>query len=133
MSSDVMEKSLLDFLRTIVDVAHPAVARSFQWPRPHRRANDARHFFIKHLMYFISGCLAAGLTLLLTDQLFFSPRRLVTITLYIAPFAVACLGQEIARYRMKSDSSACPRNYLSQSLWYSSGFASIKFFYFSAL
>ncbi|ONN64305.1 hypothetical protein [Herbaspirillum sp. VT-16-41] len=128
-----MEKSLLDFFRTIVDVAHSAVARSSQWPRRHRRPNDAGHFFVKPLMYFITGSLAAGLTLLLTDQLFFSPRRFVTIIFYLAPFAVACLVQEIAHYRMKTDSSACPRTYLSQSLWYSSGFASIKFFYFSAL
>ncbi len=90
--------------------------------------NDAEHFLMKYLMWFIGGCLASVLSLFLANQLFISPPEFLTITFFLAPFAVAFLVQEISRHCMSTDFYACPRSYFSQALWYSLGFASIQFF-----
>jgi len=126
-----MEKRLLGFLRAIGDVAYLAATRSFQWPRRQRRPNDAGHFLTKYLMCFIGGCLASCLMLFLAKQRFIPPQKLLTIAFFLAPFLAACLFQEIGRYCRRIDASPCPRDYSLQVLWYCSGFALIKFFYFS--
>lgn len=126
-----MEKRLLDFLRTIGDVAYLVAARSFPWPRRYRRLNDAGHSLTKYLMCFIGGCLASCLLLFLAKQLFIPPQKFLTIAFFLAPLSTACLLQEIGHHCMRIDASTCPRDYSLQVLWYCAGFALIKFFCFS--
>ncbi|HZG22713.1 MAG TPA: hypothetical protein VE092_22105 [Herbaspirillum sp.] len=126
-----MEKRILAFLRPFLEVTCTRFNPPQRGPRRYARHNAPDRILTANLQWFIGGCLAAGLTLFLVRGLFISPARFLTITLFLGPFFFACLRQEIRRRQgIGQGSSARPRSYFSQTLWYSLGFAWIKFFFF---
>lgn len=103
----------------------------FDWPSRHRTSPEPERAFSGSFVWFLGGCLLAGITLVFFRHSLIAYPGLRIANLMLAPIAAAFLSQHIARQRAKKNPFILPRNHFWHAFWYTFGLVLVRFVYAS--
>lgn len=125
-----MEELLIAALQFLIEFFFNVLSNApFDWPSKNRRSPEPESSVGKNFVWFLGGCLLAGITLLFFKQPLISLPELRIANLLLAPIAAAFFSQYIARERARTNPFIVPRNHFWQAFWYTVGLVLIRFAY----
>lgn len=101
----------------------------FDWPSKSRTTPESEDFGYTCLLWFIGGCLLAGLSLLIFKHSLIESSGLRITNLALAPLTSAFISEAIAKRRSKMNPFIIPRNHFWQAFWFTLGLVVIRFAY----
>ena len=123
-----MEEILIIILQFLAEFAFDALAGVTAGISETYFVKDkARRLALRNILWFIAGCVLAGISLLFLQQTLLPFPFLRIINMVLAPVTAGFIAQAFAQWRSKRKWFITPRHYFWHSFWFALGFTLIRF------
>lgn len=103
----------------------------FDWFSKNRTTAEPESIASRCFLWFLEGCILAGVSLLILKHTIISVMALRIANLVLAPIVSAYITEAIARRRAKINPFIAPCNHFWQAFWFTFGLVVIRFIYAS--